>query len=45
MEMSCGKGCPAAVIAAGGRIGEVDTDQCPVPVDAPDRRLLPLSVA
>lgn len=26
----CGKGCPAAVIASGGRVGDVDTDQCPV---------------
>jgi radical SAM protein with 4Fe4S-binding SPASM domain len=30
----CGKGCPAAVVSAGGRIGEVDTEQCPrVPPD------------
>lgn len=27
---SCGKGCPAAVVAAGERIGAVDTEQCPV---------------
>lgn len=26
---SCGKGCPAAVVAAGQRIGEPDTEQCP----------------
>lgn len=26
----CGKGCPAAVVAAGERIGAVDTEQCPV---------------
>lgn len=26
----CGKGCPAAVIASGQRIGAVDTEQCPV---------------
>ncbi|MFI7437823.1 radical SAM protein [Micromonospora haikouensis] len=26
---SCGKGCPAAVIAAGQRIGAPDTEQCP----------------
>ncbi|GIJ29783.1 hypothetical protein Vqi01_49450 [Micromonospora qiuiae] len=38
----CGKGCPAAVVAAGGRIGDVDAGQCPV--TAPhDRRLLPLT--
>lgn len=34
------KGCPAAVIAAGGRIGDVDAEQCPVTTDGP--RLLPL---
>jgi radical SAM protein with 4Fe4S-binding SPASM domain len=28
---SCGRGCPAAVIAAGGRLGDRDRDQCPVP--------------
>lgn len=27
----CGRGCPAAVIAAGGRLGDRDRDQCPVP--------------
>lgn len=27
----CGRGCPAAVIAAGGRLGERDREQCPVP--------------
>ncbi|RQX05455.1 radical SAM protein [Micromonospora inaquosa] len=38
----CGKGCPAAVVAAGGRIGDVDTEQCPI--TAPNgRSLLPLS--
>jgi radical SAM protein with 4Fe4S-binding SPASM domain len=45
MNASCGKGCPAAVIAAGGRIGDLDAEQCPV-VDgtAPvGRRLLPLT--
>lgn len=36
----CGKGCPAAVISADGRIGDVDTDQCPV--TATERPLLPL---
>jgi radical SAM protein with 4Fe4S-binding SPASM domain len=30
MSASCGKGCPAAVVAAGERIGAVDTEQCPV---------------
>jgi radical SAM protein with 4Fe4S-binding SPASM domain len=29
---SCGKGCPAAVIAAGGTIGDVDADVCPTPL-------------
>ena len=27
---ACGKGCPAAVIAAGGRIGDLDAEVCPV---------------
>jgi radical SAM protein with 4Fe4S-binding SPASM domain len=47
MNSGCGKGCPAAVVAAGGRIGDVDADQCPV-VDADHadgRRLLPLMPA
>jgi radical SAM protein with 4Fe4S-binding SPASM domain len=40
----CGKGCPAAVIAAGGQIGEVDSEQCPV--TAPHTaRLLPVTPA
>jgi radical SAM protein with 4Fe4S-binding SPASM domain len=30
IEGECGKGCPAAVIAAGGRIGEVDEEVCPM---------------
>jgi radical SAM protein with 4Fe4S-binding SPASM domain len=40
---TCGKGCPAAVISAGGRIGDVDTEQCPrVPSGSlPRRSLLP----
>jgi len=44
MNDGCGKGCPAAVVAAGGRIGDVDTEQCPVTDDATagGRRLLPL---
>jgi len=37
---SCGKGCPAAVISAGERIGAVDAEVCPV--TTADRRLLPL---
>jgi len=36
----CGKGCPAAVVAAGQRIGAVDTEVCPV--TSAGRRLLPL---
>jgi radical SAM protein with 4Fe4S-binding SPASM domain len=27
---SCGKGCPAAVISRGGRIGYLDSEQCPI---------------
>lgn len=47
MNSRCGKGCPAAVIAAGRRIGEVDTEQCPVTTDTlpAARRLLPLTTA
>ena len=30
IEGQCGKGCPAAVIAAGERIGAVDAEVCPV---------------
>jgi radical SAM protein with 4Fe4S-binding SPASM domain len=37
---SCGKGCPAAVISAGERIGAVDAEVCPVTSE--ERRLLPL---
>lgn len=36
----CGKGCPAAVVAAGDRIGQVDSEQCPVTTQG--HRLLPL---
>lgn len=47
LNCGCGKGCPAAVVAAGGRIGDVDAEQCPV-VDedhAEGRRPLPLMPA
>lgn len=40
MNASCGKGCPAAVVASGRRIGAVDTEQCPVVPDS--SRVLPL---
>ncbi|WP_331770751.1 radical SAM protein (plasmid) [Embleya sp. NBC_00888] len=30
MSASCGKACPAAVVAAGERIGALDTEQCPI---------------
>jgi radical SAM protein with 4Fe4S-binding SPASM domain len=30
MNSRCGKGCPAAVISRGNRIGDVDDEQCPV---------------
>jgi radical SAM protein with 4Fe4S-binding SPASM domain len=36
---TCGKGCPAAVVSRGGRIGDVDEEQCPV-VTPGDRPLL-----
>jgi radical SAM protein with 4Fe4S-binding SPASM domain len=29
MAGSCGRGCPAAVVAAGGRLGDRDAEQCP----------------
>jgi radical SAM protein with 4Fe4S-binding SPASM domain len=39
----CGKGCPAAVIASGERIGGLDAEVCPV---APGgRRMLPVATA
>lgn len=40
MSQSCGKGCPAAVVAAGQRIGAVDTELCPVV--PPQSRALPV---
>ena len=43
MAGSCGKGCPAAVISAGQRIGAVDAEVCPV--TSGERRLLPLRPA
>ena len=30
MNAGCGKGCPAAIVAAGERIGAVDAEVCPV---------------
>lgn len=48
MSSGCGKGCPAAIVATGGRIGDVDTEQCPVTaerVGTEGRRLLPLMPA
>ncbi len=43
MAGSCGKGCPAAVISAGRRIGAVDAEVCPV--TSGEGRLLPLRPA
>ena len=31
LSASCGKGCPAAVVAAGGLIGDRDVEVCPMP--------------
>ena len=31
MNSQCGKGCPAALVSRGLRIGDVDSEQCPVP--------------
>ncbi|SER77791.1 radical SAM additional 4Fe4S-binding SPASM domain-containing protein [Lentzea xinjiangensis] len=45
MNAGCGKGCPAAVVAAGGRVGDVDAEQCPTITSnevVGERRLLPL---
>ncbi|MGV2914518.1 radical SAM protein [Streptomyces alfalfae] len=38
LNADCGKGCPAAVVASGQRIGAVDTELCPV-VPAQSRTL------
>jgi radical SAM protein with 4Fe4S-binding SPASM domain len=43
MTSECGKGCPAAVVAAGQRIGAVDADICPITTG--QRQLLPLTPA
>src|SRR5580658_3571863 len=43
MADSCGKGCPAAVISAGERIGALDSQVCPV--SAAGRNLMPLTPA
>lgn len=31
LASGCGRGCPAAVIADGGQLGDRDREQCPVP--------------
>lgn len=41
LTSECGKGCPAAVIASGNRIGDVDAELCPV--TNAGRTLLPLT--
>lgn len=43
MTGECGKGCPAAVIAAGHSIGAVDSEVCPI--TSGPRPLLPLTPA
>ncbi|WP_049569751.1 radical SAM protein [Streptomyces sp. SBT349] len=43
MSADCGKGCPAAVVSAGQRIGALDSEVCPV--SSGERRLLPVVVA
>ncbi len=40
LDAACGKGCPAAVISAGERIGAVDAEVCPV--TTAERRRLPV---
>ena len=52
LNEACGKGCPAAVVSAGGRIGDVDSEQCPRvgehlgsagrPLPSPSGRRLPV---
>ncbi|MBM7774305.1 radical SAM protein with 4Fe4S-binding SPASM domain [Actinokineospora baliensis] len=42
LSSRCGKGCPAAIVAAGGRIGDVDAEQCPVTAPEAGRKLLPV---
>lgn len=42
LNKTCGKGCPAAVVSRGGRIGELDAEQCPV-AEPGERPLLPLA--
>lgn len=34
LASGCGRGCPAAVIAGGGALGERDREQCPIPDEA-----------
>jgi len=41
LNTACGKGCPAAVVSRGGRIGDLDAEQCPIAEPNP-RKLLPL---
>lgn len=35
LNTACGKGCPAAVVSRGHYIGDIDTEQCPVPDSGP----------
>jgi len=35
MNSGCSKGCPAALVSRGLRIGDVDGEQCPVPDERP----------
>ncbi len=37
INLQCGKGCPAAVIASGGIIGTVDEDICPIETTKEDK--------
>ncbi|MEU5874182.1 radical SAM protein [Glycomyces sp. NPDC047369] len=41
MSPDCGKGCPAAVIARGEPIGQIDVEQCPVSLST--TRVVPLA--
>ncbi|BFU47755.1 radical SAM protein [Krasilnikovia sp. MM14-A1004] len=42
LNSGCGKGCPAAVVARGGLIGDLDAEQCPV-AEPGHRPRLPLA--
>lgn len=44
LSRQCGKAYPAAVVASGGRIGDVDTRPCPI-TGPTGRHMLPIPAA